>query len=213
MFVYRLLAPLATAFLIIGYHRGWEQHGVLRPIITGFVAHVPAWVIRLILDAVIADAYFGAGLFLHVLLFEHLVPVLLAVGFFYLLGGEVRHAPQAPFLVGMSSFVAGFFALEGILYLALGPELVTPYDVLVLPTLRLLTIVVTPLIVWALRAAGGIDRYIWIGLSLLAIGALAVITFLNSINYHLVSYVLAGVLVALVLVPYLLLSGVGRGGR
>jgi hypothetical protein len=213
MFVYRLLAPLATAFLIIGYHREWEQHQVLRPIITGLIAYIPAWVIRLILDAVVAEAYSGAGLFLHVLLFEHLVPVLLAVGFFYLLCGELRNAPQASFIVGMSSFVAGFFTLEAILYLALGPELVTPYDVLVLPTLRLLIIVVTPLLVWALRAAGGLDRYIWIGLSLLAIGAVAVISFLNGINYHLVSYVLSGVLVALVLVPYLLLSGVGRGGR
>jgi hypothetical protein len=185
----------------------------LRLLVTGFIAYIPAWVIRLILAATIPDAHFGAGLFLHALLFEHVVPILLAVGLFYLLAGGLRDAPQSPFIVGMSAFIAGFLTLEAVLYLALGPELVTPYDVIVLPTLRLLVLVVTPLIVWALRSAGGADRYIWVGLAILEVGAVAVVTFLDGINYHLVSYVLAGVLVALVLVPYLLLSGVGRGGR
>ncbi len=213
MYIFLMLAPLAAAFLILAYHKVWERRAILRPVVLGLAGYLPAWVVRLIIDALTPDIFYGAPLFLYALLVEHLIPIALGVSLFYLLAGYVRNAGRSIFVVGMSAFLAGFFTLEALLFLALNPDIVTPYDLFVLPVLRLGVLALIPVFMWGIRSGGGADRYLFgLGAVLLA-AAFAVVSYLNGLNYHLVSYVLTGVLGSLVVLLYLLIGGVTRGSR
>jgi hypothetical protein len=207
MFVYQFIGPVATAFFAVGYYQVWERRAVVRPLILGVVAYLPTWITLLIVGALRDASLYGAGLFLDVLVTEHVVPIFAALALFYIAAGRVRSAPQAPFLVGMSSFFGGFFAVEALLFVALGPDLVTAYDLFVLPTLRVLAVLVIPLIVWALRRAGGLDRYIWVLVAIVTLGLFSLISFLEGLNYHVPAYAITGVMVAAVIALHLFIAG------
>ena len=212
MFVYQFLGPVATAFFVVGYYRVWDPRLVLRPLIVGIAAYLPTWLLVLVLEAVGTEALYGIALFLDALLMQHALVILFGIALFYMLAGELRSALEAPFLTGMSSFLAGFFTAEAMLYMALGPDVATPYDLFVLPTMRMLAVVVVPLIIWAFRRAGGVDRYIWLAVALVTVGLFSLVTFLDGINYHVVAYAFVGVMVAVVVALHVLIAGARSGG-
>ena len=212
MFIYLIFAPLATAFLLLGYHRVLEKEILLRPLIVGAAAYLPAWVIRLIIAGLVEEAHTGAALYLQALLFDHLVPILLALGLFYLLAGQLREASQSSYLVGMGNFLGAYFTMEALLYLALGPDLVTPYELFLAPTLRLLVILLLPLLVSRLQSSLSFDRYVLAAGALLGLGALPVVTFLYAVNFYLISYLATALLILVSLSAYLSFGG-GPGAR
>ena len=213
MYIFLMLAPLAAAFLILAYHKVWERRAILRPLVLGLAGYLPAWVIRLIIEALTPDIFYGATLFLYALLVEHLIPIALGIALFFLLAGYIREAGRSIFVVGMSAFFAGFFTLEALLFLALNPDIVTPHDLFVLPVLRLGALAAIPVFVWGIRSGGGPDRLLFALGATLMMAAFAVVSYLSGLNYHLVSYVLTGVLASLVVLLYLLVGGVTRGSR
>ncbi|MFP4483410.1 MAG: hypothetical protein ACOCYG_08550 [Spirochaetota bacterium] len=213
MYIFLLLAPLASAFLILAYHKVWERRAILRPFILGVIAYIPAWVILLVIEALTPEVYHGAALFLDALLVEHLVPIALAIALYFTLAGSFRQAGRPVFVAAMSAFFAGFFTLEALLFLALGPSIVTAYSLFILPLLRLGALAAMPVFMWGVRSGGGPDRYLFGFGAVMLPGVFAVVSYLNGLNYHLVAYVLTGVLVSLLVLLYLLVEGVIRGAR
>ncbi len=157
MVLYLLTAvPLAYAFVLVLNGAPFPvRRFTVFPVVKGFVTGLVVYGI-LVLSAILVPleiSFFGVYIFSAVFTFT--IPLLVAISAFFFLERRVFEESETAVFTSMTSFLAAFFSVYGLLDIVFGSARFSIYDVILVPSLRVGVLLLIPILVVTARSVFG----------------------------------------------------------
>jgi hypothetical protein len=164
MVVYLLTAvPLAYVFIVMLL----EAHGMptritVVPAVKGAISYAIVAIVMSVLSPIFPLYYMPTTIFLHYFMDELLLPVALIVGCFFLFSRSLWHETRIDRFLGLVAFFAGYYTVAGFVDLFTHAHYFSPYTLFLLPTIRVVLMILVPSGVVAFYEERMFTRYLYI---------------------------------------------------
>ena len=169
----------------------------------GFLSYIPTFLLILLLRRILADSYRPAYLYFRSFLAEHFLGFVVVAGAFVLFQGFTRlfRTEALDFI----SFGAGYYTLSALQTVLENHRIMSEYILFILPLLRIVTILLTAVLLVKLVNGFGLFRGLY-ALCLLAIPFLvSLFSFLYHINHLTLTVVLTGFMLPVAFILWFIL--------
>lgn len=183
-----LIASLPLFFLLVLW-LPWEPRKapdsveMLKCLFKGVLLFFPGFLVMLIVRRIFGFSYGGFLFFFSLLLRDQLAPLLVALGSFLVMKGQLRvSGVEEESFQGAFSFLAGFLAMVNLADLVRSWGDWNAYLLFLLPTLRLTAVLLLSLVAWRFYPWEGRDGFLFCCVGAALATAMAVPGFLFHIN-------------------------------
>lgn len=157
--------PLAYVyFLVLREQTGRTSAMTAVSALKGALGYLIVLIPLLLMRRFIARPYDGAGLYLYASVHDHAVPALLLFGLYLRFTRDVGGLTADERFLSLVSFYAGAFALSGFLDLFLRADYHGPYELFMLPALRIAVMLIVPTLYYQFSNETFWVRYLHLGL-------------------------------------------------
>jgi hypothetical protein len=174
-----------------------------RPFLLGAVLFIPVFVVHLLIRTFVREGFSAAGIYFYYLLFDNLLPVLLASGCFAVAAVRKSRAP-AQFLQ-LFGFAAGFFTLFAAVEWVLAMRKPGWYELFLLPSGRMVLTAGVPVLAAAGLSSSGVRRALLLAGIPVLTALTAFVSFFAQLNHPVIATAALLVPAGAVLASYLFL--------
>ncbi len=150
-------------FLVLREQTGRTSAVTGAPALKGALGYLIVLIPLLLMRRFIARPYDGAGLYLYVSVYDHVVPALLLFALYLRAMRDVGGLTADERFLSLVSFYAGAFALAGLLDLFLRADYHGPYELFMLPALRIAVMLILPTLYYRFSHETFWVRYLHLG--------------------------------------------------
>lgn len=205
MAVYLLLCvPLVYLVLVALIADGevWfnaeDSRFTVTPAVKGALWYAPAIVLILISESVLPLRYDTSRIFLYHVVHESGIPIVVGLAGALLVSWRMERESDLRLLVAMTSVLAGFYTVAGIVDLLREARFLDPYTIAILPTMRAAAVAALPLLITAWRRESKGIRHLYLILLLAMPFLLGLPGFIHALNRDVAAYVIAAAIAAVV---------------
>ncbi len=157
--------PLAYVYLLVLREQTGRTSAMTAvPALKGALAYLILLVPLLLMRRFVARPYDGAGLYLYASVYDYVLPVLLLFALYLRFTRDVGGLTADERFLSLVSFYAGAFALAGVLDLFLRADYHGPYELFMLPALRIGVMLILPSLYYQFSTETFWVRYLYLGL-------------------------------------------------
>ncbi len=180
-----LSVPLAYVyFLVLREQTGRTSAMTAVPALKGLLAYLIVLIPLLLMNRFIDRPFDGTGLYLYVATYDYVLPALLLFVLYLRFTRDVGGLTPDERFLSLVSFFAGAFAFAGVLDLFLRADYHGPYELFMLPSLRIALLLILPTLYYQFSCETFWLRYLYLALMAVAPFAIAVVPTLSSMYLH-----------------------------